>query len=329
MLQDAVRGVRGVLVVAAELAEEAGRRVLDTAGELLKQGGELPPGVEQLRVLAGEAVTAGRAGVDLVAGVARGEVERVFERVGDQVVKVGVVLSFLESKLREVDEQPESGAAAAERPVAEPEPAEPAVRPAARAQGLFDAGWDAEPEVSAVPEAPDAEDVAAARRRAAAGAQAGPRRAPARKAAARKGAAAKQASAQRSVPRKAAGAAGGAGAAGAAGTPAEVAKRAAARKAAPARAESPSAPLPVKKAPAKKAPAKRGPGAKKAAPAVGGSAEGSSGRASSGGAPSSVQKAAAKKAVKAVAKKAPAKKAPAKRAAAAGKKAGAEGGGGE
>ncbi|MGW4698395.1 hypothetical protein ACWEO1_39180, partial [Kitasatospora cineracea] len=139
MLQDAVRGVRGVLVVAAELAEEAGRRVLDTAGELLKQGGELPPGVEQLRVLAGEAVTAGRAGVDLVAGVARGEVERVFEKVGDQVVKVGVVLSFLESKLREVDEQPEGGAAA-EPPVAEPEPAEPepaapAVRPAARAQG--------------------------------------------------------------------------------------------------------------------------------------------------------------------------------------------------
>ncbi|MFC8721122.1 hypothetical protein, partial [Kitasatospora sp. NPDC057198] len=146
MLQDAVRGVRGVLVVAGELVEEAGRRVLDTAGGLLQQGGELPPGVEQLRVLAGEVVTAGRAGVDLVAGVARGEVERVFEKVGDQVVKVGVVLSFLESKLREVEEEPAADPRVEEPPTAEPREEQPVVRPAARAQGLFDAGWDAEPE---------------------------------------------------------------------------------------------------------------------------------------------------------------------------------------
>ncbi|QKW22200.1 hypothetical protein HUT16_26790 [Kitasatospora sp. NA04385] len=156
MLQDAVRGVRGVLVVAGELVEEAGRRVLDTAGGLLQKGGELPPGVEQLRVLAGEVVTAGQAGVDLVAGVARGEAERVFEKVGDQVVKVGVVLSFLESKLREVEEEPVAAGPRVEEPLGEgpfgegpfgegPEEP-PLVRPAARAQGLFDAGWDAEPE---------------------------------------------------------------------------------------------------------------------------------------------------------------------------------------
>ncbi|GAA2774864.1 hypothetical protein [Kitasatospora cinereorecta] len=139
MLRDAVRGV---VVVAAEFAEEAGRRVLGAAEGLLQRGGvdvaavearlggQFPPSAEQLRLVVTEAVTAGRAGVDLVTGVARSEAEQLFERVGDQVMKVGVVLSFLESKLREVheDEQP------------------PASKPEGRAGGLFEAGWEsAEP----------------------------------------------------------------------------------------------------------------------------------------------------------------------------------------
>ncbi|MFD5563635.1 hypothetical protein [Kitasatospora griseola] len=241
MLRDAVRGV---VVVATELAEEASRRVLGAAEELLQRTGELPPGVEQLRVLAGEAVTAGRAGVDLVAGVAKGEAERVFEKVGDQVVKVGVVLSFLESKLREVDEP------AAPEP--EPAPKEPTVRPAARAQGLFDAGWDAEP----APVGGASDEAAPAAK------QAPARRAPAPgKATARKGAAAKQTAAKRSVPRKAP-AEGGVTA-----TPKTVAKKAAVKRTAAKKAavDSPSAPLPA--AAKKTAPAKRTATAKKAATA--------------------------------------------------------------
>ncbi|MFI9787826.1 hypothetical protein ACIHEI_30605 [Kitasatospora sp. NPDC051984] len=265
MLRDAVRGV---VVVATELAEEASRRVLGAAEGLIQRTGELPPGVEQLRVLAEETVTAGRAGVDLVAGVVKNEAERVFEKVGDQVVKVGVVLSFIESKLREVDEPT----------VPEPEekPEEPTVRPAARAQGLFGAGWDAEPAP-----ADEASDGAAGQPT-----NTAPAATPApRKATARKGAAAKQAAAKRSVPRKAP------TEGGAAVTPKTVAKKAAAKKTAAkktvtkkATADSPSAPLPaaankaavneaaakkaaVKKAAVKKAaPAKKTATAKKAAP---------------------------------------------------------------
>ncbi|WP_431681132.1 histone H1-like repetitive region-containing protein [Kitasatospora sp. KL5] len=138
MLRDAVRGV---VVVAAGIAEEAGRRVVGAAVGLLERGGvdvaaverriaeQLPPSVQSLQTLANEAVTVGRAGVDLAVGVARSEVERVFERVGDQAVKVGVVLSYLESRLRAVEdeEQPAAGG--------------PAKR-GNRADGLFDDGWD-------------------------------------------------------------------------------------------------------------------------------------------------------------------------------------------
>lgn len=103
---------------------------VDVAAVEARLGGQFPPSAEQLRLVVTEAVTAGRAGVDLVTGVARSEAEQLFERVGDQVMKVGVVLSFLESKLREVheDEQP------------------PASKPEGRAGGLFEAGWEsAEP----------------------------------------------------------------------------------------------------------------------------------------------------------------------------------------
>ncbi|MFE4517065.1 hypothetical protein ACFRMQ_23050 [Kitasatospora sp. NPDC056783] len=139
---------------AAGVVEEVGKRVVGAAASILERagvdvteverrlGGEFPPSVETLQTLAGEAVTAGRAGVDLAVGVARGEVEKVFERVGDQVTKVGVVLAYLETKLREVEEE-----APAARRGAEPEEAEEPV-PAPRAGDLFGRGWEFEDERS-------------------------------------------------------------------------------------------------------------------------------------------------------------------------------------
>ncbi|MEV7931090.1 histone H1-like repetitive region-containing protein [Kitasatospora sp. NPDC088779] len=142
------RTVRGVVEVAAGLAEEVGKRVVGTAAVILERtgvdvteverrlGGQFPPSAKTLQTLAEEAVTAGRAGVDLAVGVARGEVEKAFEKVGDQVMKVGVVLAYLESKLREVEEEAEP----AVRSAGFDEAAEPA--PAPRADDLFGRGWE-------------------------------------------------------------------------------------------------------------------------------------------------------------------------------------------
>lgn len=149
------RTVRGVVETAAGVVEEVGKRVVGTTAAILEQagvdvaeierrlGGQFPPSVETLQHLAGEAVTAGRAGVDLAVGVARNEAEKVFEKVGDQVTKVGVVLAYLETKLREVEE---------EAPAAKPGPGpygteEPV--PAPRAADLFGRGWEFEDEPSA------------------------------------------------------------------------------------------------------------------------------------------------------------------------------------
>ncbi|MFI6850239.1 hypothetical protein ACIBJD_37525 [Kitasatospora sp. NPDC050467] len=146
--------VRGAVDVAAGLVEEVGKRVVGTAAGLLEKGGldvaelerrlggQFPPSAESLQTLAEEALTAGRAGVDLAVGVARGEVEKAFERVGDQVTKVGVVLAYLESKLREVEEE---GVAPTPKPGAGAE--EPG--PAPRADGLFGQGWEREDEPAA------------------------------------------------------------------------------------------------------------------------------------------------------------------------------------
>ncbi|MFJ9446344.1 hypothetical protein ACIRRH_31470 [Kitasatospora sp. NPDC101235] len=140
---------------AAGVVEEVGKLVVGTATSILEKagvdvaeverrmGGQFPPSVETLQTLAGEAVTAGRAGVDLAVGVARNEAEKVFEKVGDQVTKVGVVLAYLETKLREVEEEApaaESGPRSyeAEQPV-----------PAPRAGDLFGHGWEFEEERSA------------------------------------------------------------------------------------------------------------------------------------------------------------------------------------
>ncbi|WP_329499095.1 hypothetical protein [Kitasatospora herbaricolor] len=143
MLRDTVRGF---VTVASGLAEEAGKRVVLTAAELLERSGidlaeverkaraagQFPPSVKSLQTLAEEAVTAGRAGFDLATGVARSEVEKVFEKVGDQVTKVGVVLAYLESRLRDVEEDDAPAARSADKNGAA----------AARADGLFGHGWE-------------------------------------------------------------------------------------------------------------------------------------------------------------------------------------------
>ncbi|MFJ2189876.1 histone H1-like repetitive region-containing protein [Kitasatospora sp. NPDC087861] len=148
------RTVRGVVEVAAGLVEEVGKRVVGTAATILERsgvdvteverrlGGQFPPSAKTLQTLAEEAVTAGRAGVDLAVGVARGEVEKAFERVGDQVTKVGVVLAYLESKLREVEEDavPAAGPAGSDEADEEDEAERPT--PAPRADDLFGRGWE-------------------------------------------------------------------------------------------------------------------------------------------------------------------------------------------
>ncbi|WP_051826680.1 hypothetical protein [Kitasatospora aureofaciens] len=148
------RTVRGAVAAAAVVVEEVGKRVADTAAAVLektgvdvseverKLGGQFPPSAKALQTLAEEAVTAGRAGVDLAVGVARSEVEKAFEKVGDQVTKVGVVLAYLESKLREVEEEP-----AATKPAPNPYVAPyPEDAPAPRADDLFGRGWEFEDE---------------------------------------------------------------------------------------------------------------------------------------------------------------------------------------
>ncbi|MGW2253730.1 hypothetical protein ACWCXH_26590 [Kitasatospora sp. NPDC001660] len=149
------RTVRGVVEAAAVVVEEVGKRVVGTAATVLERtgvdvaeverrlGGQFPPSAKTLQSLAEEAVTAGLAGVDLAVGVARGEVEKAFEKVGDQVTKVGVVLAYLESKLREVEE----GAVPVGTPAAREQAEEPA--PAPRAEGLFGRGWEQRDEPSA------------------------------------------------------------------------------------------------------------------------------------------------------------------------------------
>ncbi len=148
------RTVRGVVETAAGVVEEVGKRVVGTAAVILEKagvdvadverrlGGQFPPSAKTLQTLAEEALTAGRAGVDLAVGMARNEAEKVFEKVGDQVTKVGVVLAYLETKLREVEEEapaaePGADAYGAEEPV-----------PAPRADDLFGRGWEFEEERS-------------------------------------------------------------------------------------------------------------------------------------------------------------------------------------
>ncbi|MFJ8045654.1 hypothetical protein ACIRBX_34610 [Kitasatospora sp. NPDC096147] len=196
MLRDLVRGV---VVVATEVAEEAGKQV---TGLLV----QLPPVVKRVETLAEEAVTVGRAGIDLAVGVTRAEAEKVFEKVGDQVVKVGVVLSYLEAQLTGRQQERDEP-----RPAREEKPTQPQER---RAEGLFDQGWEQEvrqtaPDVEVEAEedaeeevGPDAWYVPEAEEEPAVAEPA--KEAPVRKAAARKVAAKKAAPAKKAAAKKAA-----------------------------------------------------------------------------------------------------------------------------
>ncbi|GHH80225.1 hypothetical protein GCM10018781_59970 [Kitasatospora indigofera] len=305
MLRDTVRGF---VTVASGLAEEAGKRVVLTAAELLERSGidlaeverkaraagQFPPSVKSLQTLAEEAVTAGRAGFDLATGVARNEVEKAFEKVGDQVTKVGVVLAYLESRLRDVEEDTAPEAA---------RPADKNGAAAARADGLFGHGWEhggesqdtggrtGEPIVAErvpVDDGGSPEPGAEAPAREAWAAEepdAGAPRPSARTAPAKRAAAGKAA---RKTAGKPAGKAG-------TGTPAE---------------QAPAKPASAKQAPAKQAPAKQAPA--KQTPARRTPAKGAPGKGAAAAGGSAPDKAAADKAA---AKKAAAKKPAAKKAA--------------
>ncbi|MEY9947092.1 hypothetical protein [Kitasatospora sp. GAS1066B] len=163
-MRQLLRGYRGYVELAAGLAEAAGKRVLGTAAELLERAGvdletvertvttQVPPAVQRLETLVQEAVTVGRGGVDLAVGLARAEAEKAVERVGklgDQVVKVGVVLAYLEGKLRGLEGEEAAGDGAARE---QRETSTESTPRAGRAEGLFAADWEPEQEWSATQE---------------------------------------------------------------------------------------------------------------------------------------------------------------------------------
>ncbi|MFE0461305.1 hypothetical protein ACFW1A_18870 [Kitasatospora sp. NPDC058965] len=134
--------LREYVEVATGLAEQTGKLAVETAAGLLGRAGvDVAAAERTVETLAREAVTVGRTGVDLAVGLARAEGEKAFERLGklgDQVVKVGVVLAYLEGKLRDL----EGGEAQTEAK----EQARGAAAPAGRAEGLFAEDWAPEQE---------------------------------------------------------------------------------------------------------------------------------------------------------------------------------------
>ncbi|TQF02894.1 hypothetical protein E6W39_12310 [Kitasatospora acidiphila] len=136
------QGLRQYVELAAGLAEEAGKRVVGTAAELLDRAGvDVVAAERTVTTLAHEVVTVSRGGIDLAIGVARTEAEKAVERVGrlgDQVVKVGVVLEYLEGKLRGLEDGGEPPAASS--------PAWGTAGGAGRADGLFADDWAPEQE---------------------------------------------------------------------------------------------------------------------------------------------------------------------------------------
>jgi hypothetical protein len=153
--------MRDMLRGCVRFAEETGRRAAGTALELLERGGvdlkgleralteRVPAPVRSLWTVAEDVVTVGKGGAELVAGRIRSEAEKTWHRVGvvgDQVVKVGVILEFLERKLRELDDRGSGGS---------PEPSVWETT-APRADSLFGAGWEDDeageaPRAAAVP----------------------------------------------------------------------------------------------------------------------------------------------------------------------------------
>ncbi|MGF1431922.1 histone H1-like repetitive region-containing protein [Kitasatospora sp. LaBMicrA B282] len=292
-MRQMLRGyIQGYVELAAGLAEAAGKRVVGTAGDLLERvgvdieaaertvAGQLPPLVHRLETLAQEVVTVGRGGVDLAVGLARAEAEKAVERagkLGDQVVKVGVVLAYLEGKLRDLEGGGAAGTGtgtgagtAAERPAKEQEKQEKSggrTSGVGRAEGLFaddwepEQGWGTEPPGGAgfAPLPPDEEQAEAeppgelmegAEHRGT-GERGGVKRAPVKKASAAKKAAVKRAPSKRVASEK------------------EAPVRKAAVKKAPvkrvAAAKTAVEEAPVKKAAAKRAPAKTASATKTAA----------------------------------------------------------------
>ncbi|MCC9311160.1 hypothetical protein LN042_29555 [Kitasatospora sp. RB6PN24] len=140
------QGLRQYMELAAGLAEEAGKRVVGTATELLDRAGvDVVAAERTVATLAQEVVTASRGGIDLAVGLARTEAEKAVERVsrlGDQVVKVGVVLEYLEGKLRSLEEGGEPSAAPPSSSTSERGP----VGGVGRAGGLFADDWAPEQE---------------------------------------------------------------------------------------------------------------------------------------------------------------------------------------
>ncbi|MFF7637421.1 hypothetical protein ACFZB9_30385 [Kitasatospora sp. NPDC008050] len=162
--------LRGYVELAAGLAEAAGKRVVGTAVELLERAGvdvegaeravttQLPPAVQKLETLAQEVVTVGRGGLDLAVGLARAEAEKAVERVGklgDQVVKIGVVLAYLEGKLHDLEGDgrgsAEAGAEQAERAHQESAGSTSGAAKPGRAESLFAADWQPEADQEAEP----------------------------------------------------------------------------------------------------------------------------------------------------------------------------------
>ena len=163
---------------AAGAAGEFRRRAEAGARELVELSGLDP---EQLRAkvpasvqsLAEEVVGAGRNNSELLVGLVRSEAEKAWNRLGDGMVQVGVVLELLERQVRALQGGEDEAAPAAE-PKAQPEPesgheSKPGPKPASRAEQAFPGRAPRPVRVVVDPEdgAASAAAAAAARRRAA------------------------------------------------------------------------------------------------------------------------------------------------------------------
>ncbi|GAA2498928.1 hypothetical protein GCM10010406_39340 [Streptomyces thermolineatus] len=111
----------GLTEVTRQRAASAARELLDQAGIDLdevqrKVAGRIPP---EVQTLADELVTAGRTNRDLLVGLIREEVDKAMQRagrIGDELVRVGVLVEMLERRIRNLEGGGEPGPAAPEAP---------------------------------------------------------------------------------------------------------------------------------------------------------------------------------------------------------------------
>ncbi|MFE1785096.1 hypothetical protein ACFW9F_21620, partial [Streptomyces sp. NPDC059506] len=310
--------LRTCLQIAGGLTEVTRQRAASAARELLDQAGidldevqrkvadRIPP---EVQTLADELVTAGRTNRDLLVGLIREEVDKAMQRagrIGDELVRVGVLVEMLERRIRNLEGGGEPGPAAPEAPAGAGAGGGTetvrAVKGISRTTGAREAAalrLPAEEATKGTPTSPReaaAHDPEANGRTPAAAAVGTAKKTPAAKTPAAKAPAAKKTPAKKAPAKKvSAKKAGGGGGA---------VKRAAAARAATASA---SASTTVRKAASRNS---RAAGAEEPAPVQGTDAAETAGPA--------VKKAAGKRtaAKKTAAEKAPAKKAPAKKAAA-------------